>query len=183
MRRLLLLLLPVALAAGSAYAADGDDFRSLSDIESALDPLEFVVDYGGVRVSIDLTIAFAFDSDRILPEAEPQIEALGNALAGERLAGYRFRLIGHTDGVGSAGYNLGLSQRRAESVKKAMVDGYAIDPERLIAVGKGFTQPKPGLSPDDAAHRRVEVQTIRETDEQEPEPDNTDASDDGIRIE
>ena len=167
-------LLPAAFAAGSVWAADHDGFRSLGDIEAALDPLEIIADYDGVRVSIDLTIAFAFDSDELLPEAQPQIEALGTALSGERLGVYRFKLIGHTDGVGGAAYNQRLSERRAARVKQALVKDYGVQPDRLIAEGKGFSQPKPGLPPDAAQHRRVEVQTVREAPDSSPDEQATD---------
>lgn len=167
--RLFTWLLPVAFATGSVLASS-EDFRSVSDIEAALDPLEFVADYDGVRVSIDLTIHFAFDSARIQPQSEAQLDALGNALSGERLAGYRFKLIGHTDGVGSVAYNQQLSEARANAVRDALISRYQVDAERLFAEGQGETQLKPGLADDAAAHRRVEVQTLLE----EPAPTPTD---------
>lgn len=156
---LLTWLLSVAMAAGSVLAGE-DDFRSLSDIEAALDPLEFAANYDGVRVSIDLTIHFDFDSAHIKPESNPQLDALGQALTGERLGNYRFKVIGHTDGVGSAAYNQRLSERRANAVMTALIQEYGVDSARLVAEGKGYSQPKPGLAPTASQHRRVEVQTL-----------------------
>lgn len=65
---------------------------------------------------------------------------------------------GHTDSTGSEGYNMDLSQRRAESVK-AYLAGQGIAAFRLDALGKGEGYP---VSGNDSAtgrqqNRRVEV--------------------------
>jgi len=52
----------------------------------------------------------------------------------------RLEIGGHTDNVGKADYNLELSRKRAESVKKHMVDK-GIQDERLNAVGYGMDKP------------------------------------------
>ena len=61
---------------------------------------------------------------------------------------------------------------------QALVEQYGVEPARLVAKGKGFSQPKKGLAPDAAQHRRVEVQTIR-ADGEQGEADG-DAKDDGL---
>ncbi len=65
---------------------------------------------------------------------------------------------GHTDSVGSADSNLGLSQRRADAVKSYLV-GKGVASGRLTAAGKGEDSPAAG---NDSAsgrqqNRRVEV--------------------------
>jgi outer membrane protein OmpA-like peptidoglycan-associated protein len=71
------------------------------------------------------------------------------------------RVEGHTDSTGPAAYNMRLSQRRAESVVRYMVDQGQVSEERFVAEGFGETQP---LVPNAktkmalARNRRVEFQ-------------------------
>lgn len=48
---------------------------------------------------------------------------------------------GHTDSVGSEKYNLGLSQKRAESVKQYIVEQFGIDPGRIYTKAMGESSP------------------------------------------
>lgn len=48
---------------------------------------------------------------------------------------------GHTDSVGDARYNQGLSERRAQAVKNSLVKTHGIDASRIEVVGYGETQP------------------------------------------
>lgn len=53
---------------------------------------------------------------------------------------------GHTDDQGAEPYNLELSQRRAEAVRKYLI-GQGIEPDRLVARGYGESQPlEPGMT-------------------------------------
>jgi len=73
---------------------------------------------------------------------------------------------GHTDNVGQAGYNLKLSQQRADAVR-AYLTGHGIEPARLVS--KGFGMDQPILANDTEAHRALNrrVQFIR-TESQAP---------------
>jgi outer membrane protein OmpA-like peptidoglycan-associated protein len=53
----------------------------------------------------------------------------------------RLAITGHTDNVGSDAYNMELSKRRAESVKKYLVEKYNIDEQRLMIDGVGSSRP------------------------------------------
>jgi outer membrane protein OmpA-like peptidoglycan-associated protein len=65
---------------------------------------------------------------------------------------------GYTDSVGSEDYNLGLSQRRADSVRSYLV-GQGIGSGRLVTSGKGMSSPVAGndTSSGRQQNRRVEV--------------------------
>jgi len=77
------------------------------------------------------------------------------------LARYPSRTVaieGHTDSVGGDDYNLGLSQRRADSVRSYLVT-QGVDAARVTAVGAG--EGTPVATNESAAgrqqNRRVEV--------------------------
>jgi OmpA-OmpF porin, OOP family len=109
--------------------------------------------------SVSLTVLFATGSADLTPEAEQTVDQLGRALSSQRLAGYRFRIEGHTDTVGTPAYNLALSRRRAETVASYLEQKFDIPGSRLQAVGMGEN----GLlvqTPNDTAeprNRRVQV--------------------------
>jgi OOP family OmpA-OmpF porin len=66
---------------------------------------------------------------------------------------------GHTDSVGTAAYNKKLSQRRAEAVKKYMVEEAGINANRITAKGFGFDRPIASNDTDEGRqkNRRVEA--------------------------
>lgn len=68
-------------------------------------------------------------------------------------------LVGHTDAAGSLAANIALSERRAETVKEALVDQHGADGNRIVAEGVGFLAPRATNLTDDGRrkNRRVEV--------------------------
>ncbi|MEN8198207.1 MAG: OmpA family protein, partial [Pseudomonadota bacterium] len=64
---------------------------------------------------------------------------LSGAIATAKASGSRVNINGHTDTVGSATYNLGLSKRRANMVRDALMQA-GIPATRIIATGFGFTR-------------------------------------------
>ncbi|MEM9223856.1 MAG: OmpA family protein [Pseudomonadota bacterium] len=107
--------------------------------------------------SIDLTINFEFDSDQLTNDGWITMQALGRALQDPRLDGMDFRIAGHTDGRGEAGYNEDLSMRRAEAVVNHLTLYYSINPQRLFPIGYGESQLVDPANPDAAINRRVEI--------------------------
>lgn len=153
---LLLLLACTPLAA----AQSGEGFRSLSEIEAALNPLDVLANHDGVRRSIDLRIRFRNGSALLEEEASRQLQVLGEALQGSRLAGYDFRILGHTNALGSDTLNQTLSEARAAAVRQHLIDGYGIEAARLLAEGRGEAELLDGLDPNSAEHRRVEIVAV-----------------------
>ena len=112
--------------------------------------------------SASITVTFASGSWLITPEAERALAPLGRALSSQELAGYRFRIEGHTDTVGTAAANQALSERRAAAVRDYLIAKFGVSPDRLVAVGMGQTQllvPTPDGTPN-ARNRRVQVVNI-----------------------
>ena len=90
-------------------------------------------------VCIDLKVLFDFDKDEVKSEYIDDIKRVADFLKANPT--FHGTIEGGTDAVGSEDYNLGLSVRRAESVKKVLVDKYEIDPGRLKTVGYGKVKP------------------------------------------
>ncbi len=112
--------------------------------------------------AIDLEVPFEYNSARISAAALPVLIKLGQALSDERLRRATFLVAGHTDAKGAASYNLKLSHRRANSVKRMLVETFDIKAQRLIAVGFGEENLKLPNVPDDGQNRRVQLVNVKQ---------------------
>ena len=111
-------------------------------------------------VSVDLEVFFALNSSDLSVQARRDLGALGHALASNRLRRYTYLIAGHTDSRGDARYNQQLSERRADAVRRYLINNFPIDPARLLSVGWGESRLKPPASPTAAINRRVEVTLV-----------------------
>lgn len=71
-----------------------------------------------------------------------------------------FLIEGHTDAVGSTGYNLLLSDRRAESVALAFSEYFGVPVENMVVQGYGERFLKIPTQEDERLNRRVAVRRI-----------------------
>ena len=109
--------------------------------------------------AVSLNVLFATNSAELTPQAVQTLNDLGRALTDPSLASYRFRVEGHTDTVGSPGYNKALSDRRATAVAAYLAERFHVDPARLQPVGMGedgLLVPTPDQTPE-SRNRRVLV--------------------------
>jgi outer membrane protein OmpA-like peptidoglycan-associated protein len=109
------------------------------------------------KPKIDIAIFFDYNSDVIGPKAIGAVNELGVALLSEKLKGATIMLNGHTDAAGSANYNLDLSHRRAQSVRKYLIHTFKIPEDKLLVAGFGFERLKVPGQPLSGENRRVEV--------------------------
>jgi outer membrane protein OmpA-like peptidoglycan-associated protein len=112
---------------------------------------------------IDLdTITFDTGSAAISPDQARALSTIGRVIADMIAADPRevFLIEGHTDAVGSAAFNLALSDRRAESVALALTEYFAIPPENLVVQGYGEAFLKVDTQGDERANRRASVRRI-----------------------
>jgi outer membrane protein OmpA-like peptidoglycan-associated protein len=65
-------------------------------------------------------------------------------------------IAGHTDRKGTPDYNIDLSLRRAEAVKRILVSVHGIDADTITTVGFGFEQLANKDAPYGAENRRVQ---------------------------
>jgi hypothetical protein len=102
-------------------------------------------------------IHFDVDSAHIQPQSEATVAQIAQVLRVN--PSWHMRVEGYTDSDGGAAYNLGLSERRAQSVVNDLVTRYGISRSRLMAAGYGLTHP---VATNDteagkALNRRVEL--------------------------
>lgn len=107
--------------------------------------------------AVALDIQFEFDSTALTDNARAQLDVLGAAITSTELRDYSFRLTGHTDSVGSASYNMRLSEGRALSVRNYLISAFKIEPAKLQNVGKGESEPHDSSNPEAAINRRVVI--------------------------
>jgi len=100
---------------------------------------------------------FVFDSDSIRQESMAELKQLKEFLETNRFV--EIRVEGHTDSSGDEEYNMKLSKKRAEAVKKYLTEN-GIDEDRLST--RGFGESKPIADNDTeegrARNRRTEIQ-------------------------
>ncbi len=108
----------------------------------------------GLKIMIN-SIRFEFDRADLLPSSYPILNRLIQIL--DKFPNYKIKIVGHTDSVGPADYNLKLSEKRAYAVYKYLVE-HDVDKERLSIEGRGETQPIDDNSTESgrARNRRVE---------------------------
>jgi len=102
---------------------------------------------------------FDFDRSVIKPEGRAKLDELTARQRG--VAVEAVIATGHTDSVGSDGYNDRLSMRRAEAVKTYLVSAGA-DVTRVFVEGKGEKQPVADNATSDgrAQNRRVQIEVV-----------------------
>jgi outer membrane protein OmpA-like peptidoglycan-associated protein len=109
--------------------------------------------------TVRLPIFFEFNSTKLRPEAHALLDKVGAALASDELATFRFSVEGHTDSVGSEGFNDQLSRDRAAAVKAHLM-AQGVPAERLQTVGHGETTPVATNETDDGRQRNRRVELI-----------------------
>lgn len=100
-----------------------------------------------------------FNTDDTTLTAESNKELDKQALFLKENRNINIIIVGHTDSQGSDVYNMKLSEERALSVKKALIDR-GISPERLKSEGRGKTQPIASNETEEgrAENRRIEIE-------------------------
>jgi OOP family OmpA-OmpF porin len=117
------------------------------------------------KITLSATELFAFDSAN-LSMPQPKLDEIAAALQADPSI-TDVDITGYADRLGSAKYNLKLSQRRADAVREYLV-GKGVDGNRLKAYGKGTANPVVTCTEKNRAalikclepNRRVEVEQI-----------------------
>ncbi|MEO1746723.1 MAG: OmpA family protein [Pseudomonadota bacterium] len=110
-----------------------------------------------IILNMPSNVTFATDQDQVLPSFFATLDSVGLVL--NRFNQTLVDVYGHTDSTGDANYNLGLSQRRAQSVAQYLTTRN-VDARRLFITGFGETRPVADNTTEQgrALNRRVEIQ-------------------------
>ncbi len=147
-----------AVVGGAAGAAIGNQMdKQAEELQEDLGDAAEVERIGeGIAVTFSSGILFDFDSSALRPEAEFNLDELAESL--QSYPETDVVVVGHTDSQGSADYNLGLSQRRAQAAANRLIaDG--IPPARVSTQGMGMTDPVADNDTEagQQENRRVEI--------------------------
>ena len=109
----------------------------------------------------DSVFSFASDSAEVPESMAPFLKTAAADLK-QLKAGHVLEIAGYTDNTGDAALNLALSQKRAESVREALIK-YGADPDMLVAKGYGEADP---IANNDTAegrlkNRRIEYHVVK----------------------
>jgi outer membrane protein OmpA-like peptidoglycan-associated protein len=113
------------------------------------------------QIALRRQISFATGSEEILPNSEPLLLEVADVL----IRNPDLELVeiqGHTDNRGDHGVNMRLSQLRAESVLRWLIE-HGVEPTRLTARGYGPKRPlAPNITQQNRArNRRVQFKILR----------------------
>lgn len=110
---------------------------------------------GVIRSTIN--IKFAFDSAVIPTAYEKEVSRIAEFM--KQYYNTHVVIEGHTDNIGSHGYNQNLSQARADAVRQRLITAYGIEADRIRSVGYSFDQPIADNSTNEgrALNRRVDA--------------------------
>jgi outer membrane protein OmpA-like peptidoglycan-associated protein len=131
--------------------------RNRSTRSLSMGEREQIAELAASKPKIDLEIQFDYNSADIAKNSMASVQALGKALSDPQLKGSTFVVAGHTDAIGSDPFNQDLSERRADTIKKYLVQNYGLVGKDLVTVGYGKTKLKDTGNGADPINRRVQV--------------------------
>jgi OmpA-OmpF porin, OOP family len=111
----------------------------------------------------ETSVKFGFNKDNLTSKAKDALDQLANSISSTK--NYIIALEGDTDSVGSAEYNYGLSQRRADSVIQYLASKYNVPAYKIYVIGLGKDKPIESnkTSAGRADNRRVDVRLMTNT--------------------
>lgn len=112
---------------------------------------------------LNIDIQFNPDSPVIRPESYRTIARIADVITNPALMGSIFLIVGRVESNGARrDNNLMLSQRRAESIRDALVTTYKVSAKRVLAVGLGEEQLVDANNPKAAVNQQSMIVTLRE---------------------
>jgi len=111
----------------------------------------------------ETSVKFGFNKDNLTAKSKEALDQLANSISSTK--GYIIALEGSTDSVGSAEYNYGLSQRRADAVIQYLASKYNVPAYKIYVIGLGKDKPVESnkTAAGRADNRRVDVRLMTNT--------------------
>ena len=131
---------PAPVVAVAPKDSDGDGVPDTLD-QCPNTPKGTRVGPAGCDCDYVLRTHFVFDSAELTAEDKAQLDQLATVLLNPKLGFVTGEIDGHTDNIGDAKYNLGLSKRRADAVADYLKSKGVKFGDRFITQGFGDTKP------------------------------------------
>jgi len=124
-----------------------------------------VANLDNYRVVNEAAVHFGFNKDSLTKEAKADLDQLATQVPNTK--GYIIALEGGTDSTGSADYNYGLSQRRADAVVQYLASEHNIPAYKIYLIGLGKDKPADSnnTKAGRAKNRRVDVRLMTNSTE------------------
>jgi outer membrane protein OmpA-like peptidoglycan-associated protein len=146
-------------SAGDAETAANDAVHRADSLDSVIKGLDSYKPLG------DVSVTFGFDKAVLTKDSKEQLDGFAQKLTST--TSYILAVTGGTDSIGSAEYNYGLSQRRADAVVQYLATKYNVPARRFYLIGIGKDKE---VAPNTTAegrkqNRRVEIQLLSNSTE------------------
>lgn len=157
-----------SLLAGRKVSVSKIEYRVLGRTRSVEYNVDDVVEYFNTRTRsisrpvLPIHINFKINSAVLTEQAKENLDVIGEAFNNSSLENAVFEIGGHTDALGTEGYNLSLSEQRAASARSYLEQQHAITENRLQVKAYGEEAPRESNDTEEgrAFNRRVEFKFV-----------------------
>ena len=146
-----------AAVGGATGAIIGNEMdKRATEIRADLDGARIERIGEGIKITFDSGLLFDFDKSDLRPQAQTNIANLAKIL--NKYPDTDIVVEGDTDNTGTEDYNVGLSNRRAQSVASYLM-GLDVNGSRISQIGLGESNPVASNATESGRqlNRRVEV--------------------------
>ncbi|NJN58948.1 MAG: OmpA family protein [Leptolyngbyaceae cyanobacterium SL_5_9] len=133
--------------------------ESAARVANALEnsQIQAAPDIGNLEVKGD--VGFGVSSAQLTATGQQTLNQLAQEIQEFNTQTVAVRVIGHTSQTGTASLNQALSQQRAQVVVNYLRNQGV--QHSIVAEGKGFSEPLPGIAATDARNQRTEIRLVR----------------------
>ncbi len=150
-----------AAVGGTAGAVIGRQMdRQAAELERELENAQVTPIEGedgntaGIAVRFDNALLFDLGSSNLRTSVQEDLRQLAGSL--QNYEGHDAVIVGHASTDGSTATNQSLSERRASAVRDFLASN-GVSGSRLMAYGRGESEPLPGIPGTSPDNRRVEI--------------------------